>query len=95
MYDIGSYRFISIHGFISIYDLLSVQSPSSDHQYISLDRNRMSKGNSHKTKQRKFCLNMRKNCFTVMVTEYWNRLSRETAGTPKLEISKSSLNNKH
>ncbi|KFV87623.1 hypothetical protein N308_00210, partial [Struthio camelus australis] len=47
--------------------------------------------NRHKPKHRQFCLNMRKNFFTVRVTEHWNRLPREAVESPSLEIFKSHL----
>jgi len=42
-------------------------------------------------KQRKFCLNMRKNFFPLRVTEPWNRLPREAVESPSLEIFKTCL----
>jgi len=39
---------------------------------------------------RKFRLNMRKNLFTLRVTEPWNRLPREVVESP-LEIFKTHL----
>jgi len=47
------------------------------------------RGNGHKLKQRKFCLNMRnmrKNFFPLRVTEPWPRLPREAVESPSLEI---------
>jgi len=45
----------------------------------------------YKLKQRKFQLNMRKNFFTLRVTEPWNRLPRGIVESPSLEIFKTLL----
>ena len=49
------------------------------------------KGSGHKLKHRKFHLNMRKNFFTLRVTEHWNRLPSGFVESPSLEILKTCL----
>ncbi|GAB0182839.1 mitochondrial enolase superfamily member 1 [Grus japonensis] len=47
--------------------------------------------NGHKLEHRKLHLHMRKNFFTVRVTEHWHRLPREAVESPSLEIFKIHL----
>ena len=49
------------------------------------------RGNGHKLKQRKLQLKMRKNFFTLRVTEPWPRLPREAVESPSLKIFQTCL----
>ena len=49
------------------------------------------RGNGQKLQHRKFLTNVRKNLFTVRVTEHWNRLPRQVVESPSLEILKTCL----
>jgi len=40
-------------------------------------------------KHKKFRLHMRRNFFTLRVTEHWNRFPREVVDSPSLEIFKT------
>ncbi|KAK4832569.1 hypothetical protein QYF61_024187 [Mycteria americana] len=55
---------------------------------VPRDRTR---GDVHKLKHRRYCLNIRKHLFTVRVTKHWHRLPKEVVECPTLETFKRHL----
>ncbi|KFV10815.1 hypothetical protein N340_13807, partial [Tauraco erythrolophus] len=47
--------------------------------------------NGFKLKEGRFRLDKRKKFFPLRVVKYWNRLSREVAAAPSLEVFKARL----
>ena len=76
---------------IYIYKYLKGKRKEGRARLFSVVPSARTRGNWHKLKHREFLLNVRRNFFTVRVTEHWNRLPREAVEFPYLEIFKTHL----
>ena len=77
--------------FIYFYKYLNCVTQSDVATIFSVVCGDRTRGNGHKLEHRKIHSNMRKNFFTVRVTEHWNRLTRGSVDFPSLEIFKTHL----
>jgi len=73
------------------YKYLKGRSQVDDAGLFSVMCSNRTRGSGHKLEHRKFYLNLRKNFFTLRVTEHWNKLPREAMKSPPPEILKTCL----
>ncbi|KFV72086.1 hypothetical protein N308_05504, partial [Struthio camelus australis] len=76
---------------LNAYKYLKGGCPEDGARLFSVVPRDRARGNGREQKHKKVPLSMRKNFFTVRVTEHWHRLPRGVVESPSLEIFKTCL----
>ena len=77
--------------FINVHQYLKGVNEDEGARSSSAVTSDQTRGNGHKLKHGRFCLNIMKHLFPVRVIKQWDRLPREVVDSPTLEMFQSHM----